>query len=383
MAKKKTKAKIKKAVKKVAKLSKKAVKASKKVAKKAIKKVVKPSKKIVKASKKAIKSKSSLKKIVSSKKKNVVKPIKKKAQSKAPLKKSAPKAKIVVKPIVEAKLVIANPEKVSKRQSKKVAQEPVFAKIELNPLFSKVKSILVSQPRPENDRSPYIDIAKKYNLKVDFREFIKVEGVSAKEFRQKRISILDHGAVILNSRNAVDHYFRMCSEMRIMVPDAMKYFCNSEATAYYLQKYVQFRKRKIFHGKQSLKDLGETMKKHKDDRFLFPCSESHKEDIIDWLDELKIRYSKAIMFRATCSDLSDLADVNYDVLVFFSPAGIKSLYQNFPDFKQNNTRIAIFGSTTAKAVQDAKLRIDLYSPTLEAPSMPTALENYIKIVSKK
>lgn len=363
MAKKKTKAKVKKAVKKVAKLTKKTAKVVKKTAKKVVKKASNPVKQVVKPLKKA-KANSPVK-VKVTKKKVVIKP------------------KAVVKAVVEVKLPVVKPEKISKKQSKKIAQEPVFAQIELKPHFAKVKSILVSQPRPENDRSPYIDLAKKYNLHVDFREFIKVEGVPAKEFRQKRISILDHGAVILNSRNAVDHYFRMCSEMRIMVPDAMKYFCNSEATAYYLQKYVQFRKRKIFHGKQSLKDLGDTMKKHKDDRFIFPCSETHKEDIIDWLDELKIRYSKAIMFRATCSDLSDLADVNYDVLVFFSPAGIKSLYQNFPDFKQNNTRIAVFGSTTAKAAQDAKLRIDIYSPTPEAPSMPMALENYIKIVNKK
>lgn len=247
----------------------------------------------------------------------------------------------------------------------------------------KVKSILVTQPKPESDKSPYFDLAKKFSVKVDFREFIHVEGVPAKDFRKDRINLADFNAVILTSRNAVDHFFRMCNEMRYTVPDDLKYFCISESTAYYLQKYVVYRKRKIFHGKQTIRDLIDVIKKHKEDRFLLPCSDIHKEEIADLLDELKIKYSKAVIYRTVCSDLSDLANVNYDVLVFFSPSGIKSLYQNFPKFKQNKTRIAAFGPTTAKAVLDAGLKLDIHAPSPKAPSMTMALEQYIKEVNKK
>ncbi len=247
----------------------------------------------------------------------------------------------------------------------------------------KVKSILVTQPRPESDKSPYFDLAKKMNVRVDFREFIHVEGVPAKDFRKDRINLGDYNAVILTSRSAVDHFFRMCTEMRYSVPDGLKYFCISESTAYYLQKYVIYRKRKIFHGKQTIRDLIDVIKKHKEEKFLLPCSDIHKEEIADLLDELKIKYTKAVIYRTVCSDLSDLANVNYDVLVFFSPSGIKSLYQNFPKFKQNKTRIAAFGPTTAKAVADAGLKLDIHAPSPKAPSMTMALELYIKEVNKK
>lgn len=246
----------------------------------------------------------------------------------------------------------------------------------------KVKSILVSQPKPEGDKSPYFDLAKKYGIKIDFRPFIHVEGVAAKDFRQDRVNIPDHTAVILTSRMAVDHFFRICQEMRITVPDTMKYFCISESTAYYLQKYVVYRKRKIFHGKQTFADLADVIKKHKTEKFLLPVSDVHKEEIADMLDEMKIQYTKAVLYRTVCSDLSDLANVNYDVLVFFSPSGIKSLYQNFPNFKQNKTRIAAFGPTTAKAVLEAGLKLDIQAPTPKAPSMTMALENYIKDANK-
>lgn len=246
----------------------------------------------------------------------------------------------------------------------------------------KVKSILVTQPKPEGDKSPYFDLAKKYNIKIDFRPFIHVEGVPAKDFRQSRVNITDHNAVILTSRMAVDHFFRMCQELRITVPDTMKYFCISESTAYYLQKYVVYRKRKIFHGKQTFSDLVDVIKKHKDEKFLLPVSDVHKDEIADMLDELGISYTKAVLYKTVCSDLSDLANVNYDVLVFFSPSGIKSLYQNFPNFKQNKTRIAAFGPTTAKAVLDAGLKLDIQAPNSKAPSMTMALEQYIKEANK-
>jgi uroporphyrinogen-III synthase len=246
----------------------------------------------------------------------------------------------------------------------------------------KVKTVLVSQPKPEGDKSPYFDLAKKCNVKIDFRPFTHIEGVSAIDFRKDKINILDHTAVIMTSRSAVDHYFRMCQEMRITVPETMKYFCISESTAFYLQKYVLYRKRKIFHGKQTLIDLMLVIKKHKDETYLLPCSDIHKEEIADKLDEQKIKYTKAVMYRTVCSNLKDLENVNYDVLVFFNPSAIKSLFKNFPKFKQNKTRIACFGTATALAVKEARLKADIYAPNPKAPSMTMALEQYIVVVNK-
>ncbi|MCW0483457.1 uroporphyrinogen-III synthase [Gaoshiqia sediminis] len=242
----------------------------------------------------------------------------------------------------------------------------------------KIKKILVSQPKPESAKSPYFDLAEKTCVQVDFRPFIQVEGVSAKEFRQTRIQILDHTAVIFTSRTAIDHFFRICQETRITVPDTMKYFCISEATAFYLQKYIVYRKRKIFYGNGKFSDLIEVMKKHKDDKFLVPLSHIHKQEIPELLDKGGFKYTKAILYRTVSSDLSDLKEVNYDILVFFSPSGIKSLKQNFPDFEQNETKIASFGPSTAAAVKEAGLRLDIEAPTAQAPSMTMALEQFIK-----
>ncbi len=252
----------------------------------------------------------------------------------------------------------------------------------MSPTTPKVKSILVTQPRPESDKSPYFELAKKCAVKIDFREFIKIEGVPAADFRKERVNILEHTAVILTSRNAADHFFRMCTELRITVPETLKYFCLSESTAYYLQKYVVYRKRKIFFGKQTFSDLMELIKKHKEEKFLLPCSENHKEEGPELLDKLKINYSKGVFYRTVCSDLSDLADVNYDVLVFFSPSALKSLFQNFPDFSQNNTRIATFGATTARAAEEYGLRVDIHAPLPNAPSMTMSLEQYVTKVNK-
>ena len=246
----------------------------------------------------------------------------------------------------------------------------------------KIKSILVSQPEPTTPKNPYYDLAEKSNVKIDFRSFIQVEGISAKEFRQSRIHILDHTAVIFTSRTSIDHFFRISQELRLTIPDSMKYFCISEAAAYYLQKYIVYRKRKIFFGNGKFSDLVNIMKKHKDENFLIPLSDIHKQGIPELLDKGGYKYTKAILYRTICSDLSDLRDVNYDVLVFFSPSGIKSLFQNFPDFKQNNTRIACFGPATAKAVKDAGLNLDIEAPTTDAPSMTMALEQYINKVNK-
>jgi len=247
----------------------------------------------------------------------------------------------------------------------------------------KIKRILVSQPKPTTPKSPYADLAEKNNLKIDFRPFIQVEGVSAKEFRKQRINFLDHSAVIFTSRTAIDNFFRIAEDLRVTVPDTMKYFCISEATAYYLQKYIVYRKRKIFHSTGRFSDLVEVLKKHKDEKFLVPLSDIHKQEIPSLLNKNKINYTKAILYRTVSSDLSDLKDVNYDVLVFFSPSGIKSLFQNFPDFKQNDTKIASFGPATAKAVKEAGLRLDIQAPMPQAPSMAMALEQFIKKYNKK
>lgn len=247
----------------------------------------------------------------------------------------------------------------------------------------KVKTILVSQPAPETEKSPYFDLSENCKVKVDFRPFIHVEGVDSKEFRQQRIHLPDYGAVIFTSRNAVDHFFRISEETRYNVPDSLKYFCLSESTAYYLQKYVVYRKRKIFHGRQKIDDLIPLIKKHKNEKFLLPCSDILKQDIPDTLSNNGIEFKEAMLYRTVCSDLSDLENVNYDVLVFFSPAGITSLYENFPKFKQNDTRIAVFGATTAKAAEQAGLKINIAAPKPEAPSMTMALEQYIKKNNKK
>ena len=244
-------------------------------------------------------------------------------------------------------------------------------------MAEKVKTILITQQDPGSEKNPYTDLAKKHKLKIDYRPFIHVAEVESLEFRQQRVDVLEHSAVIFTSRNAVDHYFRLCKEMRLTVPETMKYFCMSEAIAYYLQKYIQFRKRKIFFGHSTFAELMESIKKHKTEKFLLPCSDILKPSIPESLEKDKINFSKAIMYRTVCSDLSDLADVKYDMLVFFSPSDIESIFKNFPDFKQNKTRIAVFGTTTAKAVEDAKLRIDVMAPNPKAPSMSMAIELYI------
>jgi uroporphyrinogen-III synthase len=246
----------------------------------------------------------------------------------------------------------------------------------------KIKSILVSQPAPTDERSPYHDLAKKFGLKIDFRPFIKVEGVPAQEFRQERINILDHSAVVLTSRNAVDHFFRMCKELRITVPETLKYFCISESVAYYVQKYVVFRKRKVFIGKHSFGDLMDVIKKHKDETYLVPCSDIQKQEIPEMLDKAGVKYTNSVFYRTVASDLSDLKNLKYDMLVFFSPGGIESLRKNFPKFKQNDTLIAAFGPTTATAVSDAGLELNIQAPTPESPSMTMAIEAYLKKAAK-
>ncbi|MDP5157896.1 MAG: uroporphyrinogen-III synthase [Flaviramulus sp.] len=246
----------------------------------------------------------------------------------------------------------------------------------------KVKTILVSQPEPKIENSPYFDLQEKQRVKIDFRPFIHVEGVSAKDVRQQKVDLNNYTAIILTSRNAVDHFFRVAEEMRFKVPDSMKYFCQSEAVAFYLQKYVVYRKRKIYVGKRSFSELSPLIKKYKDEKFLLPNTDKVKDEVPETLDALGVNWKQATFYKTVVSDLSDLADVYYDVLVFFSPSGIESLFQNFPDFKQNETRIAVFGNTTIKAVEEKGLRVDIAAPTPETPSMTMALEKYIEKVNK-
>ena len=242
----------------------------------------------------------------------------------------------------------------------------------------KIKKILVSQPEPQSDKNPYSEIAEKNNVKIEFRQFIHVEPVEVKEFRKQRVNILDHSAVIFTSKTAIDHFFRMCTEMRILVPDSMKYFCTSESIAHYLQKYIVYRKRKIFYGKGKFVELMEVLDKHKTEKFLVPLSDQHKIEIPELLSQHKLKHTIAVFYLTVSSDLSDLSMLNYDVLVFFSPSGIKSLLVNFPEFKQNDTKIASFGNSTARAVKEAGLRLDLQAPLPNAPSMTMALDLFIK-----
>lgn len=246
-----------------------------------------------------------------------------------------------------------------------------------------IKTILVSQPKPEGEKSPYFDIAEKYKVKIDFRPFIKVEGVDAKEFRSQKIDLASHTAIILTSKVAVDHFFRIAAATRFEVPDTMKYFCITEAVALYLQKYVTYRKRKIFFGKQTIDDLAEIMKKQKGDKFLLPCTDILRDNIPLTLEKFNISFSKVVLYRTVAADLSDLENVFYDMLVFFSPGGIESLFKNFPDFKQNKTVIAAFGPTTANAVMKNNLRLDVHAPHPKATSMVAAIELYIKEQLKK
>jgi len=247
----------------------------------------------------------------------------------------------------------------------------------------KVKSILVTLPKPENGKSPYLDLAKKYTLKVDFRSFIHVEGVPAKEFRKEKIYLAEFTAVIFTSKNAVDHFFRICEEMRYEITPEMKYFCISETIALYLQKYIQYRKRKIFFGKQNASDLADILKKHHSDKFLYPCSDVAAEETHKFLQDNGYNFRSAVIFRTVYSDLSDLADVFYDIVVFFSPSSIHSMYNNFPNFEQKATRIAAFGSSTHKAVAEHGLILDIAAPQKDIPSMIMAIEQYIKIANAK
>lgn len=256
----------------------------------------------------------------------------------------------------------------------------VNGKVQMEAL-KKVKTILVTQPKPE--RSPYYDLEKKYELQIDWRPFIHVEPIAAQAFRKQRIYPEQYAAVILTSKNAVDHFFRLCEEMRIKMSQETKYFCLTEQIANYLQKFIIYRKRKVFSGTKSIEDLGSALKKHKTEKFLLPCSNLGAKDVTSYLEAHNYAYQDAMMYQTVSSDLSDLSDVTYDVLVFFSPLDLKSLYDNFPNFKQNDTRIAIFGNSTGKEVEERGLTINITAPIPDAPSMPMALEKYLQVSNKE
>ena len=242
----------------------------------------------------------------------------------------------------------------------------------------KIKKVLVSQPKPASDKSPYYDIAEKYGVEIDFRPFIKVESLSAKEFRQQKVSILDHTAIVFTSRHAIDHFFTLCGEMRVTIPETMKYFCTSEQVALYIQKYVQYRKRKVFFGATGkFNDLLPSIVKHNSEKYFVPMSDVHTDEIKDALDAKKIQHTEAVMYRTVSNDFTPEEKFDYDMLLFFSPAGIQSLLKNFPEFDQKDIAIGCFGPATAKAVKDAGLRLDLEAPTVEAPSMTAALDKFI------
>lgn len=240
-----------------------------------------------------------------------------------------------------------------------------------------VKTVLISQPKPSH--SPYFDLEEKYDIKIDFRPFIHVEGVPTKEFRKTRIKPDEYTAIIMTSRNAIDHFFRVCEEMRIKMPGDTKYFCNSPATANYLQKFITYRKRKVFVGQRKLSDIKDAFLKHQDkEKFLFPISNLGSKSNVEFLNSIGIEFTEAMMYCTVSSDLSDLKDITYDVLVFFSPLGIQSLYDNFPEFDQKETRLAVYGKLTTQAVEEKGLRIDIPAPAPQVPSMTMALENYLK-----
>jgi uroporphyrinogen-III synthase len=231
----------------------------------------------------------------------------------------------------------------------------------------KVKSILVSQPEPELKNSPYNQLIKKWKIKIDFIPFIHVEGKTSREIRQQKIDLSKFSAIILTSRNSVDHFFRIAEEMRYPIPNALKYFCLSEAVAFYLQKYVVYRKRKIYVGGRTFNELADIISKYNEENYLIPASNVLSLKIEERLNELEVRWTKGVFYNTVVSDLSNLKNVYYDILVFFSPSGIESLFKNFPDFKQNKTRIAVFGKNTVKAALDSGLKIDIEAPLPKIP----------------
>ncbi|MBC7535814.1 MAG: uroporphyrinogen-III synthase [Ferruginibacter sp.] len=248
-----------------------------------------------------------------------------------------------------------------------------------------VKKVLITQPKPEGLKSPYFDLAKKYSLSLDFHPFIVVEGIPAKDFRKQKIDIAAFSAVIFTSRNAIDHFFRICDELKVTVSQDTKYFCITESVALYLQKFILYRKRKVFYGADGVnKSLFDVINKHKDnEKFLYPCSESFDSEITNWLKNHNCGYATPVLYKIVSNDIKDVIAKNYDIICFFTPGGVKSLMENFPLFKQNGTRIGVFGANTFKAAEEAGLTLDIKAPLPQAPSMISALEKFILLANKR
>ena len=243
-----------------------------------------------------------------------------------------------------------------------------------------VKKILVSQPKPASEKSPYFDIASRFDVELVFRPFIKVEGLTSKEFRQQKVNISDYTAIVFTSRHAIDNFFKLAKDLRVTIPEDLKYFCITETISLYIQKYVQYRKRKVFFGDTGkIEDLVPLMVKHKTERYLVPMSDVHNDSLSNMLDSKKLNHRECVMYRTVSNDFTEeeVATFDYDMLVFFSPAGVNSLIKNFPNFDQGKIAIATFGPSTAKAVRDAGLRLDLEAPSDKYPSMTGALQHYL------
>lgn len=250
-----------------------------------------------------------------------------------------------------------------------------------------IKKILITQPRPETDKSPYFELGRKYGVELAFQPFIKLEGIPAKEFRKQKIDIAAYTAVIFTSRNAIDHFFRTCEEMKLAISQDTKYFCITEAVALYLQKFILYRKRKVFYGADGTnKSMFDVINKHKEnEKFLYPCSENQQDnEIVGWLKSNKCEYVTPFMYRTISADVKDLLSKNhFDIICFFTPSGVKSLFDNMPEFDQKNTRIGAFGGNTGRAVEDAGLTLDIKAPQPSSPSMVAALDAYLSSVLKK
>ncbi|MBQ5887932.1 MAG: uroporphyrinogen-III synthase [Bacteroidaceae bacterium] len=246
----------------------------------------------------------------------------------------------------------------------------------------KVSKILVSQPKPATGKSPYFDIAEKHNVQIDFCSFIKVEGVTAKEFRQQKVSILNHTAIVFLSRHAIDHFFTLCKELRVTIPDDMKYFCLSETISLYIQKYVQYRKRKVFFGNGHIQDLDPLFAKHKTETYFVPMSNVHNSELNELFDKYGIKHSQAEMYRTVSTEIAPEYIKSYDMLIFFSPHGIDSLNKNVPDYTQGEQLVACFGNVTAEYIKQYGLRLDLEAPSAAATNMPAALDAYLTANNK-
>ena len=273
-----------------------------------------------------------------------------------------------------AKPQIIIPQRLEKNYAELLSKEPK----------TKIKHILIAQPQPEGPKSPYFDLAEKYKLKITFSPFVKVEGVAGKDFRKQRISLNDYSGIIFTSRNAIDHFFRICDELRVKMSQETKFFCTSEAIALYLQKYTQYRKRKVFYGDMNNnKELRTLLIKHRDaTRFLYICAEVRKDEIPAFMLANNFNYAEGTMYRTVPNDLKTVKPSEYDMLIFFSPSGIHSLFNSFPKFKQEKLKIGAYGKTTADAVLDKGLKLHIMAPLGNSPTILVALDQYLKDLHK-